>query len=129
MRAAGVSLLVTVMVIVCIGVKDEMPSQIIGHSCICITGNTAEQLDASLCKCILCPCANAAAENNVGTMLYKETNQCTVPLTVGRKNLGAYDLVAFRFIKLELSRMTKVLKYLTVFVRNCDFHGKLSFYR
>ena len=88
MRAAGVSLLVTVMVTVCIGVKDEMPGQIIGHSRICITGNTAEQLDASLCKCILCPCANAAAKNNVGTVLYKEINQCTVPLTVGRKELG-----------------------------------------
>ena len=28
---------------------------------------------------------------------------------------------------LQLCGVTKVLKYLTVFVRNCDFHGGSSF--
>jgi len=30
-------------------------------------------------------------------------------------------------LDLELCGVTKVLKYLTVFVRNCDFHGGISF--
>ena len=31
-------------------------------------------------------------------------------------------------LDLELCGVTKVLKYLTVFVRNCDFHGWISFW-
>lgn len=33
----------------------------------------------------------------------------------------------FCILDLELCGVTKVLKYLTVFVRNCDFHGGISF--
>ena len=52
---------------------------------------------------------------------------CTMALTIGRNDLTAQNLAGFCILDLELCGVTKVLKYLTVFVRNCDFHGGISF--
>ena len=46
---------------------------------------------------------------------------------IGGNDLTAQNLAGFCILDLELCGVTKVLKYLTVFVRNCDFHGGISF--
>ena len=127
MGAAGVTFLMIVVGAMYIGVKSKTASQIVGDCLVSDAGDSAEHLDACLCKCILCPCTDAAAENNIGTMLYEESDQCAVALTVGGNDGGVHDLTAFGLIELELSRMAKVLKDLTIFIGNCNFHIKLSF--
>ena len=41
----------------------------------------------------------------------------------GGNDLTAQNLAGFCILGLELWGVTKVLKYLIGFVRNCDFHG------
>ena len=45
---------------------------------------------------------------------------------IGGNDLTAQNLAGFCILDLELCGVTKVLKCLTVFVRNCDFHGGIS---
>lgn len=116
-------LLVAVMVTVCIGVKDKMTGQIVRHSRICIAGNTAEQLDASLCKGCLGTGTDTAAENDIHMVLNEEAYQSTMALTIGRNDSTAQNPAAFCIVDLELCRVAKVLEHLTVFVRNCNFHN------
>ena len=87
MRAAGVPLLMAVMVAVRIGVKDKMTGQIVRHSCICIARNAAKQLNPGLCKSVLRTSTNTAAENDIYAVLNKEAHQCTMALTIGRNDL------------------------------------------
>ena len=42
---------------------------------------------------------------------------------IGGNDLTAQNLAGFCILNLELCGVTKVLKYLIGFVRNCDFHG------
>ena len=46
---------------------------------------------------------------------------------IGGNDLTAQNLAGFCILDLELCGVTKVLKCLTVFVRNCNFHGGISF--
>ena len=46
---------------------------------------------------------------------------------IGGNDLTAQNLAVFCILDFELCGVTKVLKCLTVFVRNCDFHGGISF--
>ena len=123
MRAAGVPLLMAVMAAVRIGVKDKMTGQIVRHSCVCIAGNAAKQLNPGLCKSVLRTGTNTAAENDIYTVLNKEAHQCTMALPIGRNDLAGRKLTVFDVIDLELCGVAKVLEHLTVFVRNCDFHS------
>lgn len=123
MRAAGVPLLMAVMVAVRIGVKDKMTGQIVRHSCICIARNAAKQLNPGLCKSVLRTSTNTAAENDIYAVLNKEAHQCTMALTIGRNDLTAQNLAVFCIVDFELCGVAKVLEHLTVFIRDCDFHN------
>ena len=123
MRAAGVPLLMAVMVAVRIGVKDKMTGQIVRHSCICIARNAAKQLNPGLCKSVLRTSTNTAAENDIYAVLNKEAHQCTMALTIGRNDLTAQNFAVFCIVDFELCGVAKVLEHLTVFIRDCDFHN------
>ena len=123
MRAAGVPLLMAVMVAVRIGVKDKMTGQIVRHSCICIARNAAKQLNPGLCKSVLRTSTNTAAENDIYAVLNKEAHQCTMALTIGRNDLTAQNLAVFCIVDFELCGVAKVLEHPTVFIRDCDFHN------
>ena len=117
------TLLMAVMVAVRIGVKDKMTGQIVRHSCICIAGNAAKQLNPGLCKSVLRTGTNTAAENDIYTVLNKEAHQCTMALPIGRNDLTAQNLSVFCIEDLELCGVSEVLVHLTVFIRDCDFHN------
>ena len=127
MRAAGVTLSMIVMRAMDIRVIDELTSQIVCNNSICIAGNAAEQLNARLCQSRLRTGTNAAAEDGIRTVLYKEAHQCTVALTIGGDHLTAQDLTVFCMVDLELCGVAEMLEHLTIFVRNCDFHINTPF--
>ena len=112
-------------------VEDQLSGQIVGHSGVCGAGKAAEQLDAGLHQRHLRTGADAAAEQDVCAMLYEKARQCAVALTIRRDDLGAQELavfgLVFGLIELELCGAAKVLKHLTVFERDCDFHENVSF--
>ena len=117
------TIFMVMMVAVGIGVKDKMTGQIVRHSCICIAGNAAKQLNPGLCKSVLRTGTNTAAENDIYTVLNKEAHQCTMALPIGRNDLAAQNLAVFCIVDFEQCGVAKVLEHLTVFVRNCDFHS------
>ena len=118
------------MVMMCavdIRVIDELTGQIVCNNSICIAGNTAEQLNTRLCQSRLRTGTNAAAEDDIRTVLYKEAHQCPVALTIGGDHLTAQDLTVFCIVDFELCGVAEVLEHLTIFVRNCDFHINTPF--
>ena len=119
---AGMPLFMVVVVAMGIRVIDQTTCQIICYYVVRIAGNAAKQLDACLSQCGLRTGTDAAAENDVDSMLEQEADQCAVALPVGGNDLTAEDAAVFDFIELELRGMAEVLKHLPVFVRNCDFH-------
>ena len=127
MRAAGMALFMIVMRAMDVGVIDELTGQIVCNNSICIAGSAAEQLNARLCQSRLRTGTNAAAEDDIHTVLYKEAHQCAVALTIGGDHLTAQDLIVFRIVNFELCGVAEVLEHLTIFVRNCDFHINTPF--
>ena len=127
MSAAGMPFFVVMMCAVYIRVKDELTSQIVCNNSICIARNSAEQLNARLCQSRLRTSTNAAAEDNIRAVPFKEAHQCAVALTIGGDHLTAQDLTVFCIVDFELCGVAKVLKHLTIFVRNCDFHINTPF--
>ena len=103
-------------------IKDELTGQIVCDNSICIAGNAAEHLNSSLHQGNLCAGANAAAENDIRTMLNQKADQCAMTLTIGGNHLIAQNPTVFCIVDFELRGVPKVLEYLTIFVRNCDFH-------
>ena len=103
-------------------IKDELTRQIVCSNSICIAGNAAEHLNSSLHQGNLCAGANAAAENDIRTMLNQKADQCAMTLTIGGNHLTAQDLAVFRIVDFELCGAPEVLEHPTIFVRNCDFH-------
>lgn len=69
MLTAMVALAVVVVVAMGVGVKAELSGQIICYCRVCRAADPAEQLDACLCKGVLCPGADAAAEHHIGIVL------------------------------------------------------------
>ena len=127
MLTAMVALTVVVVVAMGVGVKAELSGQIICYCRVCRAADPAKQLDACLCKGVLCPGADAAAKHHIGIVLGQKAHQCTVPLPVGRDHLSTGDAALLGGVKLELRGVAEVLEHLTVFIRNCDLHTKNSF--
>ena len=65
MLTAMVALAVVVVVTMGVGVKAELSGQIVRNCRFCRAADPAEQLDACLCKGVLCPGADAAAEHTL----------------------------------------------------------------
>ena len=76
MLTAMVALAVVVVVTMGVGVKAEPSGQIICYCRVCRAADPAEQLDACLCKGVLCPGADAAAEHHIGIVLGQKAHQC-----------------------------------------------------
>ncbi len=110
-----------------VGVKDETAGQILRHGSVCTAGKAAEQLDARLGKGILCPCADAAAEDDVHMVLHQKTGEGAMALPVGGNDSGVLKQAVFNGVDLELFGAAEVLEYLTIFIRDCDLHKWVSF--
>ena len=91
------------------------------------TGDPAVKLDARFSKCILCAHADAAADQRIHLRCFQETGQRAVTAAVGGHDLLRDDFTILHVIELELLRMTKMLKNLSVFVSYCDSHRIRSF--
>ena len=123
MRAAGVPLLMAVMVAVGIWIKNKISCKVIRNNAVSCARNAAKQLNPGLCKSVLRTGTNTAAENDIYTVLNKKAHQCTMALTIGGNDLTAQNLAVFCIEDFEQCGVAKVLVHLTVFVRNCDFHS------
>ena len=118
----------TVMVVtVNIGVVAQTSAEQCAHRCVSVPADTAVELDARLGQCCLRTAADASANQSVHAVLHQEACQCAVTAAVGVNDFRMDDFAVRSFIKLELFGVAEMLKNLTVFIGNCNFHNGISF--
>jgi len=77
---------------------------------VCISCNTAIELDTCLGKCHLCAAANAAADQHIDIELGKKAGECAMAASVGIDHLSGENFITLNGINLELLRVAKMLK-------------------
>ena len=127
---AGVTSFAVLMVMVVtvnIGIVAQISAEQCVHRCVSVPADTAVELDARLGQSCLRTAADASANQSVHAVLHQEACQCAVTAAVGINNFRMSDFAVRNFIKLELFGMAEMLKDLTVFIGNCNFHNGFSF--
>ena len=115
------------VVTVNIGIVVQTSAEQCVHRCVSVPADTAVELDARLGQCCLRTAADASADQSVYTVLHQEACQCAVTAAVGINDFRMSDFAVCSFIKLELFGVAEMLKNLTVFIGNCNFHNGISF--
>lgn len=110
-----------------IGIISKVPCNKALYRFVCISVDTAIELNACLCKCHLCTAANAPADQHIYIELGKKTGKCAVSASVGVDDLCRKNFIPFNGINLKLLRVAEVLKNFTITVSYCDFHLTISF--
>lgn len=89
---------------------------------ISTAGNAAIEIDRSCCQGLSCPAANTTGNDGIDFLGLQEPYQGTVSLTIRADDIGFDDIPVFDIINLELRRMTEMLEYLPIFIRNGYSH-------
>ena len=110
-----------------IGIISKVSCNKALYRLVCISVDTAIELNAGLGKCHLCTAANAAADQHIYIELGKKARKCAVSASIGVDHLSEKDFIPFNGINLELLRVTEVLKNFTITISYCDFHLMISF--
>ena len=127
---AGVTSLAVLMVMVVtvnIGIVAQISVEQCAHRRVSVPADTAVELDARFGQSSLRTAADASANQSVHTVLHQEACQCAMTAAGGVNNFRMDDFAVRNFIKLELFGVTEMLKDLTVFLGNCNFHNGISF--
>ena len=110
-----------------IGIISKVPCNKALYRFVCISVDTAIELNTGLGKCHLCAASNAAADQHIYIELGKKARKCAVSAAIGVDYLSGKNFIAINGINLELLRMAKVLKNFTIAISYCDFHLMISF--
>ena len=110
-----------------IGIISKVTCDKALYCLVCISVDTAIELNTGLGKCHLCAAANAAADQHIDIELGKKTGECAMSASVGIDDLCKTNFIPFNGINLELLRVTEVLKNFTIAISYCDFHLMVSF--
>ena len=126
---ASVILAVMMVMVVAfgIGIIRKVPCSKALYRLVCISCDTAIELDTCLGKCHLCAAANAAADQYIDIELGKKAGECTMAASIGVDHLSGENFITLNGINLELLRVAEVLKNFTIAVSYCDFHLMISF--
>ena len=126
---ASVILAVMMVMVVAfgIGIISKVTCSKALYRLVCISCDTAIELDTCLGKCHLCAAANAAADQHIDIELGKKAGECAMAASVGIDHLSGENFITLNDINLELLRVAKMLKNFTIFISYCDFHLMISF--
>ena len=127
---AGVTSLAVRMIMVVtvnIGIVAQISTEQCAHRRVSVPADTAVELDARFDQSRLRTAADTSANQSVHAVLHQESCQCAVTAAVGVNDFRMDDFAVRSFIKLELFGMAEMLKDLTVFIGNCNFHNGISF--
>lgn len=127
MRATSMALaVVIVMVATYVGVILQRSCQQCLHCLIGITADTAVPTNAGSRQCRLRTATNAATDQHIGIQAAQQTGQRTVSGAIGIHDSGGYDLAVYDFIDLKSLSVAKMLKNLSSFISNRNFHNSSS---
>ena len=117
-----VAVLVIVVVALDVRIIAEIVRKIRLDCCVARTADTAVELDARLRKSHLCATADPAADQYRYILLCEKSRKRTVTATVRIHDRCGNNLTVLDCVDLELLGVTEMLKDLSVFVSNCNFH-------
>ena len=123
----GFAVRMVMVVTVNIGIVAQASAEQCVHRRVSVPADTAVELDARFGECCLRTAADAAADQSIHAMLHQEACQRAVTAAVGINDFRMDDFAVRSFIKLELFGVAEMLKNLTVFIGNCNFHNGISF--
>ena len=106
----------------CIGIIVQAAAQQSLHLSVRISGSAGKQLDASLGQGIAGAAADTAANQGLHPVGSQESRQGPVAAAVGVHYLSGHYLAVLHLIDLELLRVPKMLKYLSIVISYCDLH-------
>ena len=130
MRAAAVistimptfSMLMVVVVALDVRIIAEIVRKIRLDRCIARTADTAEKLNACICESHLSTAADPAADQYRYVLLCEKSRKRAVTATVRIHDRCGNDLAVLYCVDLKLLGVSEMLKDLSVFVSNCNFH-------
>lgn len=105
-----------------IGIESKIAGNESIYRFIGITTDTAVELYSVFCQCHLCAATNNAANKYICFYSGEHACKCAVAGAVGIYQLCFNDLAVFNIVQFELLGVTEMLKYIAVFIGNCDFH-------
>ena len=123
--AAAVSIIVVLVIVVValdIRIIAEIVRKIRLDCCVASSADTSIELDTRIGKCHLRTAADPAADQYRYILLCEKSRKRTVTATVRIHDRCGNDLTVLYCVDLELLRVSEVLKDLSVFVSNCNFH-------
>ena len=126
MLAAGVACAVRVVVMVAarLGVIGERTVKQCLHRRVRAAAHAAVKPDAGFGECRLRAAANAAADDHIGVIRHEKARQRAVAAAVRGHDGRRRDGTVGHVVELECLRAAKVLKNVSVFIRNCNAHKK-----
>ena len=92
-----------------------------------ISLHAAIQFDTRFCQCRLRTAADPSANQNIRAAFHQKTCQRAVPAAAGIHHFRADHLALGHLIDFKLLCMSEMLKDLSVFISNCNFHSHFSF--
>jgi len=126
---ASVILVVMMVMVVAfgIGIISKVPCNKALYRLVCISVDTAIELNTGLGKCHLCAAANAAADQHIHIESGKKARKCAMSAAIGIDHLSGKNFIPVYGIKLKLLRVAEMLKNFTIAISYCDFHLMISF--
>ena len=128
MFSAAVPLSMIVMIAASIRIKLQSACREGFRRFVCAAFYAAEYLDTGLCQRVLRTAADTSTDERIDLPSLQETGQRAMAHALVSNYLCIYDFSILDFVNLKLLRMTKMLKYLSVFVSYCQFHVVCSLF-
>ena len=125
---ADMARLVMVVGTDCIGVVAESAGQKGRHIFIRAAGSAGVKLNPGLSQRGAGAAANAAADEDMDSVLLKKTSQSAVAAAVGVNDLGGENLISYYLIDLKLLAMPEVLKDLSALIGDRNVHVNASYF-
>ena len=116
------AMLLVVMAASYVGIEFQRTIEQILDGFIGTARNAAIEVNRSGRQGLLGSAADAAGNDGIDFLGLQETDQGTVSLTIRADDIGFDDIPVFDIINLELRRMTEMLEYIPIFIRNCYSH-------
>lgn len=126
MAVSAMLMLPVVMGTHSVGVILEVMGQQGLHLGIRISLGAGVKLNAGLSQRRSRSSADSAADKDAHTLALQKPSQRTVAAAVGIHHLAAYYRTILYLVDFKLLGVSKVLKNLSVFKSNCNFHLKAS---
>ena len=102
---------------------DQLALQIGFHCFVSAAGGSRYDFHACFCQSVLRAGTQAAADQNVNSVIRKKTGQGTMAQTVIADHLAGDDLAVFDLIDLKLFCSSEMLEDVSILISCCNFHS------